>query len=227
MGCCFSLGDENDKYSDVGPTRRYKNLNAKKQSFSSKSNDDLKKETWQTRSKMPRVFKVSQKNKEATTMTRKKISFITPKVQPSVYHIGLKNDDLNANKYSYNTSDDFETKNKQTNKNFRFYRKPVFGKKGNKNEPYSPVAKQKEMEEYQRSFNQQCIQQHNLYRKMHYVEPLELSQDLIELAQEHANFLATNYKHCLSNYLYNDEPLGQNIKMYADTKLEYFTGLAC
>lgn len=77
---------------------------------------------------------------------------------------------------------------------------------------------------FKEKFNIEALNQHNKYRRSHGVPPLELNQNLVKLAQKHSDFLAITYRHVYSDAKYNGQEIGQNIKMYADSRLDYYSG---
>jgi uncharacterized protein YkwD len=73
-------------------------------------------------------------------------------------------------------------------------------------------------------FNIEALDQHNKYRKSHGVPPLELNEYLIKLAQNHSDYLALTYRNVYLKHKYHGHDIGQNIKIYADSKLDSYSG---
>ena len=60
-------------------------------------------------------------------------------------------------------------------------------------------------------FQKKSLERHNYYRRMHHVYDLQLSNELCEIAQKYADYLAANDKFDHSHDKFKGEPMGENL----------------
>ena len=76
-------------------------------------------------------------------------------------------------------------------------------------------------------FAQDALEAHNQYRKHHGIPPLELNQDLVDMAQRWADQLAVEdrLRHTKPNdRVFRGEPTGENIAMKMDSRVDDYKG---
>ena len=64
---------------------------------------------------------------------------------------------------------------------------------------------------HQQLYQKECLDQHNYYRKIHHVNPLELNEELSTIAQKCAEQLAVDSSNTNEYTKYKEEDLGENL----------------
>jgi uncharacterized protein YkwD len=82
----------------------------------------------------------------------------------------------------------------------------------------------KPAEQINQQFNKAALDEHNKLRKKHQAPELELNTELAKLAQQHSKVLANEYKLVPSKTKFKNQLVGENLCMYADSKIENYGG---
>ena len=73
-------------------------------------------------------------------------------------------------------------------------------------------------------FRQEALCEHNRVRAVHQAEPLELDDELCEIAQKYAELLASKQKLQHSQNKFEGKNLGENLAMYHHSRRDSYTG---
>ena len=127
------------------------------------------------------------------------------------YNNQYSNQNNNQNNHQNNNQNNNQNKNQ--NKNRKSSRREANNsakRRNNANAHHSVPKYESSSPEYD-NFCNEALQEHNIYRKRHHVEPLKLNKELCKIAQNYANHLANVGRLQHSDNTYHNKNIGENL----------------